>query len=110
MNSGISGTTMARPGATMVAASIEWWLSSLPLAHTRVWQLRAADLLRAEVFGSVQGDQRAPPEALECPHPLTSAKRGDDLVEGRLQKRGMDRIQHRVWQLDLFRPSSKARR
>jgi hypothetical protein len=46
----------------------------------------AADVLRAEIFGSVQSDQRAAAEALKRPHSLMGAQCRDDLVESRLQE------------------------
>ncbi len=58
--------------------------------------VRAAKLLRAEIFGSVQGDQRASAEALERRHAAVIAQGRDGLIERALQMRRVNRIEHRA--------------
>src|SRR5260370_7651048 len=57
--------------------------------------MRAAELLRAEIFGYMKGHERGAVEALERLHGATLAERRDRLIERGLQERGMNRIEHR---------------
>ena len=56
--------------------------------------LRAAELLRAEVFRAVERDQHAAAELLERQQPAMPAQRAQDFIEGGLQVRGMHRVEH----------------
>ncbi len=58
--------------------------------------MRATELLRAEIFGSVEGDQRSAAEALEVFHASPLAQRRNHLIERGLQMRGMNRVEHRT--------------
>ncbi len=57
--------------------------------------MRAAELLRANKFGSVERNQGAAIEALECFHAAIAAQFRYVLLERGLQMRGMHRIEHR---------------
>ena len=57
--------------------------------------LRAAELLRAEVFRAVERDQHAPAEPRKRRQAAPPAQHIKDLVEDGLQVRGMHRVEHR---------------
>jgi hypothetical protein len=58
--------------------------------------VRAAELLRAEIFGSIERDQRASAQALESLHAAVVAQRRHRGIENALQMIGMHRIEHRA--------------
>jgi len=57
--------------------------------------MRTAELVRTEIFGSVQGDQRAAAKALELFHAALLPQRRNHLIERGLQMRRMNRVEHR---------------
>jgi len=57
--------------------------------------LRAAELLRAEVFRAVERDQHAPAKPRKRRQAALPVQRVEDLVEDRLQVRRMHRVEHR---------------
>jgi hypothetical protein len=52
--------------------------------------------LRAEIFGSIERDQRASAEALERLHAASLPQYRNHLIKRGLQMRGMDGIEHRA--------------
>jgi len=57
--------------------------------------MRTTELVRTEIFGSVQGDQRAAAKALELVHAALLPQRLNHLIERGLQMRRMNRVEHR---------------
>ena len=58
--------------------------------------MRTAEFLRAKIFGSVEGDQRASAKPFERRHPALRPQYRNHLIERGLQMRGMDGIEHRT--------------
>jgi hypothetical protein len=57
--------------------------------------MQAAGLVRSEISGSLDRDQRPPVEPLERPHAAMRARLRNRLIERTLQMRGMHGIKHR---------------
>src|SRR5208337_1073755 len=58
--------------------------------------VRAAELLRAKILGSIERDQRALAQTLERLQTAVVAQRLEGGIEAALQMRGMNRIKHRA--------------